>query len=780
MNDDRWASARGEGYIGLLVGALGLIWGSGFVGAVLFGLHPSPTLSWLSIAGIWGVPARDNLEFLVAFLWTLATVGALGATGWAAWQIRREIESEVHAPRRQLAWRNGIRTALATGAVVGLVVGLGTDSLEAGAVYGIAWALMGEFLGSWILGEVNVPADRFVLGHKGSERWPGSAWVTAPPRQNVLVVASPRGRKTSNVLIPSILSVTGSVVCTSTRSDVLEATSKLRQSKGTVWLWDPMQLIDPMPEGVKRLRWTPLSTDWQVTFEHAAHFTASAGAAVTNSDFWKDSARKLVALVFYGAALGGVPLGETPELADEPGLRTLGEIIGKHGCHQAQVALRSLVSARELKSIQSQAGTGLALLHSGIIKQADDEGDEVSFDEFLGAENTLAIVAKPDMGGLNGIGPMVACLFADVSSAVHRVSHAARERQGADRLPITHWWILDELANLAPIPSLSSVVSESAGRGHLIMAAIQSKHQLKSNYGESDSGALWDTFGCKVFGPGLTDAETLNDIATMLGAHTALQERLQGKAQAKETQSRLLEHELRELKLGRFLVISQGQAAEVVEGNFFAETEPFKSVSQGADSRSPHGGSRYITRIRKAFAIQEIEVDEEPERVAPSGDAWWDKVANAWVGAVEDVWTRLTAPGLQLQIAGYAAEQQTELAGLELGHDMVGVSTTGAAAEEQGGERGEDSGRGGAPTTAEDELAAAARVGQEEEEEPTAEVLTEPSSERAWGTDMAGLPDASPSPVPGDVNYDSDLDRLLLADEDDSPPVQNAASDLDR
>ena len=42
---------------------------------------------------------------------------------------------------------------------------------------------------------------------------------------------------------------------------------------------------------------------------------------------------------------------------------------------------------------------------------------------------------------------------------------------------------------------------------------------------------------------------------------------------------------------------------------------------------------------------------------------------------------------------------------------------------------------------------------------------------------MAGPPDASPSPVPGDANYDSDLDGLLLADEDDSPPVQSAASD---
>jgi len=130
MNDDRWASARGEEYIGLLVGALALIWGAGFVGAALFGLHPSPTLmNWSSIGGIWGLPPRDNAEFLIALAWTLATVGALGAAGWALRQIKRQIEAEVHAPRRQLAWGNGIAPALGTGAVVWLGVGLGADSL---------------------------------------------------------------------------------------------------------------------------------------------------------------------------------------------------------------------------------------------------------------------------------------------------------------------------------------------------------------------------------------------------------------------------------------------------------------------------------------------------------------------------------------------------------------------------------------------------------------------------------------------------------------------------
>ncbi len=604
-------TTRAERGIAMAGGVVAGLWVAGWLGGISFGFHPRPDLTAsLSATSLWGIPSVEAIPFLVALVLTLATMIGLGVVGWASHAIRREHDSDVDAPRHQLA----IVRALPVGGLAGLVAGATfwglSGRLATGLTFGVAWAGIAGCAAAWVLAARTVPGDRFVLGHRGRDGWPGSSWVTAPPAQNVLVIASPRGRKSSNVLIPCLLSIEGSAVFTSTRSDVLESVYRWRRARGTVWLYDPMSLLDPVPLGVRRLRWTPLSTEWQVCWEHAAHFATSAGAAVTNSDFWRDSARKLIALTFYAAALDELPLSQTPELADEPELRTIASLIGKHGVHQAQVALRGLAAARELKSIQSQAGTGLALFHAGTVKQGDEVGETMNMDAFLSSEHSLAIVAKPDVGGANGIGPLIACLFGDLSAAIHRVSHASRVSEGTDRLPVHHVWVLDELANLAPIPSLSSVVSESAGRNHFIMAAIQSKNQLIARYGDADAGSLWDAFGCKVFGPGLTDASTLNDLASMLGAHTALQERLQGRAQARDAQSRLLEHELRELKLGTFLVVSQSQAAEVVHGNYFADTPPFADRAKGILTPAPGRGRR-------------------------AGGA----LLGAWVGLVQDVWT---------------------------------------------------------------------------------------------------------------------------------------------
>jgi len=49
-----------------------------------------------------------------------------------------------------------------------------------------------------------------------------------------------------------------------------------------------------------------------------------------------------------------------------------------------------------------------------------------------------------------------------------------------------------------------------------------------------------------------------------------------------------------------------------------------------------------------------------------------DALANRWVGMVEDVWTRISAPGLQLRMATIAAGQRAELEALNIGHEVVG------------------------------------------------------------------------------------------------------------
>jgi hypothetical protein len=369
---ERIATTKSEQMLMLAAGAVVGLYVVGLLAGLLFGLHPNiGLLHFTSVNAIWGISNAHLPIFVVAYVLTLITVASLFFAALTSFKITQGKKGQVHFARHNLNFKSCLPFSVGGGAVGAIVGGFASMSWTTAVAFGVSWALIAGFYGAWRRGETVVPDDRFVLGHQGKEGQPGSMWVTSPKGASSLIISTTQGRKTSNILIPCLLSVKGSAVFTSTKSDFLEKTYRWRSSKGTEYFYDPMMIIGSLPEGVKRLQWSPLTTNWQVAFKHADHFTESTGSAVTNGNFWKDSARRLVQLTFYGAALGKLPLSQVPELADEADLRTLGSIIGKRGNHESQMALKSLVTARELKSIQSQAGTGLALFHTDTIKQPD-------------------------------------------------------------------------------------------------------------------------------------------------------------------------------------------------------------------------------------------------------------------------------------------------------------------------------------------------------------------------------------------------------------------------
>jgi hypothetical protein len=120
-------------------------------------------------------------------------------------------------------------------------------------------------------------------------------WISAPPQVAALALGPPRKGKTRGVLIPNVAAWEGPVLVTSTRRDVLDATCAWRARRGTVWLFDPLVTVDPLPEGVRRLVWSPLRgcSDWDTArgVEEASH--------------WRTRATQLGAVLVHAAALDG-------------------------------------------------------------------------------------------------------------------------------------------------------------------------------------------------------------------------------------------------------------------------------------------------------------------------------------------------------------------------------------------------------------------------------------------------------------------------------------------
>jgi type IV secretory pathway TraG/TraD family ATPase VirD4 len=77
--------------------------------------------------------------------------------------------------------------------------------------------------------------------------------------------------------------------------------------------------------------------------------------------------------------------------------------------------------------------------------------------------------------------------------------------------------LLDECANIAPIPNLAEIASTGAGQGVQLLSIFQDMAQVHSRYGRRAS-TIVNNHRAKVFGTGISDPETLNYVSRVLGA----------------------------------------------------------------------------------------------------------------------------------------------------------------------------------------------------------------------------------------------------------------------
>jgi len=102
-------------------------------------------------------------------------------------------------------------------------------------------------------------------------------WVFAEADSAVCVLPPPRAGKTTGIVIPSVISAPGPVVVTSTKRDVLDATSAIRLLAGDCWLFDPSGQ-EQAPPGIDLARWSPVvsAATWDTSRIVARSMVAAA------------------------------------------------------------------------------------------------------------------------------------------------------------------------------------------------------------------------------------------------------------------------------------------------------------------------------------------------------------------------------------------------------------------------------------------------------------------------------------------------------------------------
>jgi type IV secretory pathway TraG/TraD family ATPase VirD4 len=338
-------------------------------------------------------------------------------------------------------------------------------------------------------------------------------WLWAGAERSALVLGPSRAGKTSSVVIPNILVAAGAVISTSTKPDVLAATGGARRRVGHVGLYDPSGTVEP-PPGVERIGWSPVagSDDWTHALLTADAMVRAARPTGPGDHHWSERAGALLATLLHAGALDARPMSVVLSWVDRHDGRTALAVLSQEvGPEQTPTNLLAGILAtdqREQSGIWSTASGTLAAYRSPAAL-ASTEGPFVDLRTFCAGPNTLYVCATGREQQF--LAPLVVGLLADVRDAAYR-----RARRG-ERTPAV-LFALDEVANIAPIPDLPSLVSEGGGQGVLTLACLQDLSQARVRWGRHADGFL-SLFSTTIVLGGVADVATLEALGALAGHH---------------------------------------------------------------------------------------------------------------------------------------------------------------------------------------------------------------------------------------------------------------------
>lgn len=508
-----------ESLLGLAVGALGAI-------AVL------PVLVVGCIAALLLRRSRPRVLAGVVVATGAAAAVSVGLTpGWPT------IETRYEAPYRAILASIGPHTPplhLSAGVMAGtLWLALPAGVLAAGAWelrrrVGAKRAVKLQSLETPLRGE---PSDarlaalrlrradreaeqRVVLGTTASGR------ILATERSaHTAVVAPTRSGKTRGIVLPAILAWRGPVIATSSKADILfdlehgSGALAWRARQGPVFIFDPSGA-----SGYPSVRWSPLgrARTWPGALRAAFAVVSAAGAgehADSTARFFSARAASVLSPALHAVALHGGGMAELGRIVrGASDLAALADVLEQAlraggACPEAVHAVAALRSGSE-----SSSGDVLATLNNILAPFVDNpkvaastECCELSPEALIEAGGTLFVVSGPDSQRL---APLYSCLLDEIFAWISE--HTMRSGPLDPRLLCA----LDEVANIAPIAELASLLSTVAGMGVTILSSWQSLSQMQGLGGASQ---ILGNSTSKVFAPS-SDPETLEYLGRALGS----------------------------------------------------------------------------------------------------------------------------------------------------------------------------------------------------------------------------------------------------------------------
>lgn len=489
--------------IGLLIAAAGLaaiLRVAGTIAAFLTGT-PQPQAGITAGLSVLLNPAdpapaleADGLNSIAYWIITTVLIVVLGAGVWWVWtKVRHHSQSVQTDPRRL----QGIATS-------GEVSRVASDT----ALIKRAGTLRPS------LGAPKPSDVGYLLGRSRGKR------VWASVEDSILLVGPPRSGKGLHVVINAILDAPGAVVTTSTRPDNLTATLRARQRIGPVAVFDPQHLAEGLPAG---LRWSPVRgcedpLTAMIRATGLASGTGLSAGGVEGGGFWEGKTRTALQALLHAAALDNRPPAELFRWTLDPtaAAEAVAILTGSTGAAAGWAeSLEAVIDADPRTRDSIWQGVSLALAAFADPRVLDAvtprSGEHFDPEAFLTESGTLYLLATG--AGAGASSALVAAVVEDLIETARRLA----ARSAGARLDPPVLLALDEIGNLAPLPSLPTLMAEGGGTGITTMPVLQSLAQARDKWGENAANAIWDAAIMKIILGGASNSRDLQDLSTLIG-----------------------------------------------------------------------------------------------------------------------------------------------------------------------------------------------------------------------------------------------------------------------
>lgn len=344
--------------------------------------------------------------------------------------------------------------------------------------------------------------------------------IWASVEDSILLIGPPRSGKGLHIVIPAILDAPGAVVTTSTRPDNLTVTLRARKRIGPVAVFDPQHLAEGIPAG---LRWSPIRGcgDPLTAMIRAAGLAAAtelSSGGVQGGGFWEGKTRIALQTLLHAAALDQRSPTELfrwtldPAAAAEAVAILSGSPRAATGWAESLEAMLD-ADPRTRDSIWQGVSLALAALADPRVLDAVSPSENEHFDpeQFILNRGTLYLLATGA-----GAGNSAALVAAFIEDLVETARRMAARSPGA-RLDPPLLLALDEVGNLAPLPSLPTLMAEGGGTGITTMSVLQSLAQARDKWSENQAAAIWDASIAKIILGGASNSRDLQDLSTLIG-----------------------------------------------------------------------------------------------------------------------------------------------------------------------------------------------------------------------------------------------------------------------